>query len=372
MANRSQETFIKSDSMAGRRNVFAMLVVVSITATEAKADAADAVTVKLRETWSNVFGDSEVTFHFTVTADKPIDGRLGWSLSAGHRTISRGEFALQVGPKQPVTVATPLKIPPVDDGVVFKVDLAASVFAKDTDKPLAVHRKPIWVFSRNPFADRAKWLAGLKITLYDPQGKTADVFEKAEIPFHQTRSVAGLEDLRGGLLIVGEGTSFADHRDVAETIINVAASGVPVFCMAPVDGSLPMPGSDGAEKQAVRRVLLTRAEAVKRLDKRLDAEIWPPGVPAVVSRFSIKSLDDRVVAEVTKKAHGWPWIEADYGNEKGKPKGKLVVCGWGIMEHWDSGPVPRFLFARVLETLSQTDRGPSGRRRDGSQMQQNQ
>ena len=52
------------------------------------------------------------------------------------------------------------------------------------------HVKKVWIFPRDPFADRSEWLKGLKITLFDPEGKTADVLEKAHVPFKFTKNTS--------------------------------------------------------------------------------------------------------------------------------------------------------------------------------------
>ena len=32
--------------------------------------------------------------------------------------------------------------------------------------------------------------------------------------------------------------------------------------------------------------------------------------------------------------------------------GKLIFCQFALLKHWDASPTPRYLFARILETLS--------------------
>jgi len=297
------------------------------------------------EQWSGVFADSKRTFHYVVKTDKPFEGLAGWRFSINPRTVSRGEVAVKAGPGKPANIAIPLEIPPVKEGIIVKATLEVTVAGQGIE---AEHVKSIWIFPRDPFVDRSRWLQDLKITLFDPEGKTAELFDKAKIPFKLTRNMASLDDLGKGLVVIGEGTSFADHRGLAETLIDVAASGLPVLCLAPVDGRLPMPGAKLPKQPPPRRVSLRRQDVIRELDKRIDSVAWPPDGRLIASRFAVVTDRDWVVAEVVSDGEGWPWIEAQY-SQKG---GRLLLCGFNIVRQWDAGPAPRFLLARLFERLA--------------------
>lgn len=296
-----------------------------------------AAAIEPREHWSAFFGGTEAQLHVRLRAG--VANSVGWAVTVGGHTIDRGES--QVGADRSATIR--LRLPPVRTGVVLGAMLTIS--APGT-KPF---EKSIWIFPQEAFAHRLTWLKGLKITLFDPEGKTAALFTKAQIPFEETRNVATLAELREGVIIVGEGTSFRDYRDLPEALTQAAARGRHVLCLAPTEGTFSIPGSEGGPMPLPGSVSLRRQDVITALDKRLDATAWPPAGDLVASSIALTTDAAAVVGEVRKEG-GWPWLEVSYP----ETKGKLIICGFGLVSHWDAGPTPRFLLARLLETVSGT------------------
>ncbi len=208
----------------------------------AAAVAGETATIRPREQWSAVFGETDTTFSFEIAAARDLAGRVAWSLSAQGRTISRGEREVQAAVGQIVRVDVPVRIPPVRDGIVFPTQLTLAVVADGERSPQAEYAKRIWVFPRDPFADRRQWLENLKMAVFDPQGGTLQVFKEAKIACREVRNTATLETLNEGLLVIGENVSLKDHRALPELILRVAQRGVPVLCLAPGEGQLLLPG----------------------------------------------------------------------------------------------------------------------------------
>ena len=74
---------------------------------------------------------------------------------------------------------------------------------------------------------------------------------------------------------------------------------------------------------------------------------------------------DEVLAEITEEANSWPWCEWQFDAKKGTGpfsdaqkmdlspfSPKLIWCGFRMIEAWEDGPTPRYLFSRLLERLS--------------------
>ena len=78
--------------------------------------------------------------------------------------------------------------------------LSVSCYAPHAGVPEASLEKPLWIFPENPFTNRSQWLKQLQIRLFDPVGKTRQVFKKTAIPFTETRNVDSLSALDGGHL----------------------------------------------------------------------------------------------------------------------------------------------------------------------------
>ena len=109
-----------------------------------------------------------------------------------------------------------------------------------------------------------------------------------------------------------------------------------------------LPGSEGTELPRPVGLTLRHDDIISELDKRLDAAGWPPEGKIDACRLAIKSDRDQVVAEVAQEGRGWPWLEARYA----APRGKLLVCGFGIMRHWEATPAPRYLLSELFLRLA--------------------
>jgi hypothetical protein len=251
----------------------------------------------------------------------------------------RGEAALGGGAKAKMEIT----FPGVKPGVVLKTRLTISLVDDANGNAVATHEKTIRIFHPNPFADRAKVLKELKITLYDPDpaGKTTAALKGLEIPFEEEKNPAALADRKEGVLVIGEGVSFKDEPGLAEALIKAAAQGATVICLAPSAGTVPIPG---AEQDHGEEVSFFRRDVIKRLDKRLDDEAWG-GYKVVVSTVALKGVEGSVVGEVVAGPGGWPWLQVDYP----KTKGRLIVCGFAVIDRWQASPTPRYLFAKLIE-----------------------
>ena len=306
------------------------------------------------EGWSAFFSGDQVKLRYRLQSSETMKGRLAWSHSAQRRPIARGERAVTVDETKPTEVEIPLQLPEVRDGVVFDTDLTVQLL-DSRGEVVAEHQRVVRLFPRDPFSDRHEWLEELKIVLYDPPGQTADVFDDAEVPYKTARSLSNLEETSEGIVVIGEGVSLADHANLPEVMTKVAASGVPVFCLAPADGRLAFPGSE-AEQPTAASVSLRRGDVITELDKRLDAEAWPPDGELTVTGLEMTSFRGRVLLSVAESPQLWPWFEVTYPDG-----GRMIVCGFGIIRCWQAGPTPRYLLASVLEQLSESrSRLPDG------------
>jgi hypothetical protein len=308
--------------------------------------ADDKTTLQDITSWSNVFGGQDAEFQYRLNSPQALNGRAAWRLANDGRTLARGEIKVTAAAGQAVTIKVPLTVPPVKEGVVFKVRLSVSVFEGNRDTPAASHDKAIWIFPRDPFFGRSEWLKGLKIAVFDPDRKTTKVLEQLKVPFEELGNVESIQERKDGVVIVGEGISFRDYRGLPEALTRAAARGVAVLCLAPSGGMMLLPGTESARLPVPQALSVRRADVIRQLDKRLDSRAWPGG-KMIASTLVLRAEDALVQGEVA--GGGWPWLEAVYA----EPRGRLAICGFGIVSQWDATPTPRFLLARVLEHLTE-------------------
>ncbi|MGO9113660.1 MAG: hypothetical protein ACLP9L_30890 [Thermoguttaceae bacterium] len=337
------------------------------------AAAADKVVLEPAEMCSNLFADSDTQLLYRLQSTVPLKGRIRWSLSVHQRTIAHGAAGVNAEAGKTIDFAFPLKTPHVKEGVVLQTQCSVAEYAdgEQRQEPLAIHDKTLWIFPRDPFVDRHEWLKSLKITLYDPEGKTADRLEKAAIPFTLSRNIDALDGVEQGVLVIGEATAWRDHRSLGEVMVKAAARGMAVLCLAPGEGSIELPGAEGADMPRPSSLALRREDFVTEVDTRLDA-VWPAGRtnsdqnPArqndnaapgtgsakdpqpLASMLAIRSDRQRVIVEAAQDRGGWAWLDVRFSH----PNGRLLVCGMPIVRQWDSHPAPRYLLLGLLERLA--------------------
>ena len=321
-------------------------VVVTVAAlTQASLARANPPAIVSRESVSAFFGGDNLTLHFTVQSVDSADALARWSFSVEHRVLARGEARLSPTHGRPGELTLRLKAPAVKEGVVLAGQVSIIVTSNTRPDLRATLARPVWFFPKDPFAGRASWLRERKIILFDPPGRTAEIFKAAGLPFQELNNPDAIAELAEGTLIVGEGVSFTSQRGLPEALLRAAARGAPVLCLAPVDGVLPIPDGNDRDLPAPARLAFRRNEIITELDRRLDARGWAEDGKEVASRLVLRGDGLTVGAEVTTAGSGWPWVEIDFS----KPGSRIVFCGFALISHWDHGPTPRFLLARALD-----------------------
>jgi hypothetical protein len=311
-------------------------------------------TIEFREKWSNVMAETKVDFHLTINSPQPFKGRVVWTFADAltKRVFPRGrnEIAVAIDANKPALVKISLDAPPLNAGIARQGHLVVAVLSDAKGGQEATLEKVIWILASHPFANQTKWLQSLKITLFDtdPKSKTAEALRSLKVPFAEVRNPAAVRDLKDGLLLVGEGTSFKEEAGLAEALVRGASRGLAVLCLAPSIGAFPLPGTD-QDSPAPGSLVLRRQDIISKFDKRLDAYAWAPDNQVIVSSLEIKAEEGKIVAHVQPAAKGWPWLQIDYPEKRGR----LIICGFGIIRNWQSSPTPRFLLARLFEQATE-------------------
>lgn len=305
-----------------------------------------AVSLNIVEQYSNVFAGEESAFRMTVTANDQFKGRVAWGFASGGGILARGEGEVLAQPGKDGTVEARLATPEVKEGVILQASLSVSLFEHGRQDALTNLVRTIWLFSKDSFSYRRQWLEEMKIHLFDPEKKTAETLAESKAPFEMVGNIDALPGINDGILVIGEGVSFKDYRGLWGMMVKAAASGTPVLCLASSGGEVVVPGMGNSDLPQPASMTFQHNDIIRELDKRLDADAWPPDGRTAMSSMKLKGERGPVVGEMCEGGDGWTWIEMQFAGGK-----KLVMCGFAIIEKWHSGPTPRFLFARLLEYL---------------------
>lgn len=315
---------------------------------------ADEVQLVPSEDVSTAFAGDEVTVTFRVRSERPAEGTLLWSHTAQQRTLNRGEADVRQSDDGP-TASFNLRLPEVRNGIIFQTQITAEFVPSGEDSAATTLQRPLWLFPRDPLADRAAWSDKLTLQLVDRDGQTGDALELIELPFQRLRHLSSAlpdssSDIadRNRVLLIGEGASLAKGT-LIDTAVDAAQSGRRVIVLAPQEGTFLMPGFDDDDSHNTGELRLARQSVITEFDKRLDANAWPGAGNSVPSQgLRIEAVRGRIQAAVDGQGRGWPWLELRYPNSGGV----LILCGFQIVEHWENSPTPRYLLLRILESLS--------------------
>lgn len=305
------------------------------------------VAIEYREKVTAFFSEAKAELHFDVTATEAIAGKIAWTLGAKGRILASGEVEARPTPDVPSTLTIDRTLPPLREGVALALQLKVAFQPTDSKERMAEVVHDLWLFSHNPFVDRKERLEELDIKVFDPAGESADALEKLEVPFKHVHIADALHDVSEGTLVIGEGTSLKDYPSLSKLLPALAARGVHVICLAPSDGELVLPLDANNEERRASQFSLRRIDLVAQLDKRLSSPRWVVDQKVELRTIKVSSTDEHVTGEIVDQGQGWPWLEVKYD----RPHGRFVFCGFGLLKAWEQSPVPRYLLAKLLETL---------------------
>lgn len=294
------------------------------------------------------FSDDEIAFELQLNSDKAVNGKVTWGLTALHRTLGRGDVEIKIDKGNPAAIKLRLKMPHVRSGVIENVLLSASFHSDNNDQPWASYRRDFWVYNSDPFVDRKQWLEELELRLFDPSGRLAKIFDDTEIPFEGIRTIADLESIESGLVIVGEG---AKRDTVGQTLFTMAAAGHRILWFAPEKGEIGVPGSENFVGKRPKEFSLAGPNHLETLDKRLDRNAWADAEQTKSIGLKLIGHRNRSIIEIGQRDEGWLWCQTKYSD----PDGQLILCGLGLVDGWDASPTPRYMLARLMEQLDRND-----------------
>ena len=94
---------------------------------------------------------------------------------------------------------------------------------------------------------------------------------------------------------------------------------------------------------ALESLDLRRTNVIADFDKRIDFLDWRAKRSVVNSTLKISGKDNAVSVDVSEESSGWPWIEINFPSG-----GRLIVCGFGMIDQWEFSPAPRSLLWHIL------------------------
>jgi hypothetical protein len=298
------------------------------------------------DTRRNYFSGRTPTVRYRISSNGFFQGDLMWRLAFQGRTLQRGQRAITIQSAD-LIIGLDLSLPQTKDEVVMPVDLELRVKSNHSEKPVLQTSVRKWVFSPLLFLQRKEEFRRLNIYLFDPLKHTVKIFKSAGIPFAPIYRPETISELKRDFLIIGEGISLKNYRGLADMMIEAASAGNIVLCLKPQQGAIPRLAIVPEDAVCASGVHLHDNSIIRFLDKRLDMDAWSPQGRIAVCGINLVSGKNRIAGDLACDGKGWPWFTLDFE----KSGGKFLLCGFGIIEAWNSEPAPRYLFDRIIKYL---------------------
>ncbi len=337
-----------------RRHFVAAYIALAISWVGAPAPANSAraqVEFEPIESWRTALAGSDFVLSFPIPVDVAAEATIVWSLTAGGRVLVRGERSIPPADQARPPVAISLRMPELNEGVALATSLEVGLYADPGGSHRLTWQGPIQLLHRNPFFASSRWLKELNIDLFDPEKKTAAVFEQLGVPYRAQNNVNALSHFTGSMLVVGAGLDFNQYRGLWPTLLDLTKQGKVVFVLAPAAGSLELPTKRAASvtDAPLPDLDLRDCNAIANLDGKLDHAEWPPHGTVVKSSLILEARGTTVAVRIADGDIGWPWIELKYPGRGGR----VIVCGFAIVDTIDAAATPRHLLARIIEDLAE-------------------
>ncbi len=336
--------------MAGRvrAQIVLALVVLWPVASAGAAGWDDKVRLQADGASRNLFGGTDLERAYRIEGPAGAQGRFGWSLTTHRRTWARGETGYVIPSDGVARVAVRTRLPEVHAGVVLSAELSVFIEGDAAGARAVPDRQQLWLYPRDAFAGRTRWLESLDVVLFDPVGGTAAVWDRASLPYRRVERSELLAASEAGLIVIGEGVEPDASEGLAPAVFAAVQRGTPVLWLAPADGRMALPAPGAVPAPAAWS--LRDPGVIAQLDPRLDGESWT-GAGVGVQRMALVGEQARVVLAVSPDAGPWVWFRIDYA----EPEAMLVVCGLPLIACWDAGPTARFLLVQILEHVTRAE-----------------
>ena len=299
------------------------------------------------DTRRNYFSGRNHLSRYRISSNGFFQGELIWRLAFQGRTLQRGERSLTLQGGE-LIIGVELRLPETKGDIMMPVDLELQVTPHHSEKPVLQTSERKWVFSPHLFEQRKEELSRLKIYLFDPLKHSEKIFKSAGIPFAPVYRPETISELKRAFLIIGEEILLKNYRGLADMMIEAASAGNIVLCLKPQQGAIQHPAILPAIAVGASSVHLHDNNIIRILDKRLDMAAWSPQGRIAACGINLINGNNRITADLTCDGKGWPWFALDFE----KSGGKFLLCGFGIIDAWDSEPAPRYLLDRIFQYLN--------------------
>lgn len=291
------------------------------------------------------FSDQDSTISLTVSSPIQFKGQVNLRLvSVGHTLgVFREEVVLSGGDAKKI-IKINFRTPALKPNVIEPVDIQMSYLRRGKKTPVVAAPIRMWIFPKNLFGDKEKWLSSLGLILYDISGRTARMFQDLSIPVKITKNWGYIYSFSDGIVIVGENVSL--NGEMATQLINLAARGLRVICLNPKKFTLTFSPEKLNFANSPVSLYLSGPEVIKNLNKSVDSQLWSYDGVKETNGILLKGVaGGSIKVKLDKRGGAWPWIKLYFP----KTRGSLTLFTLSLVDFYERNPTPEYLLYNLFK-----------------------
>ena len=279
----------------------------------------------------------------------PAELTLNWSLvGPDGKSAAGGKDKRQLPSAALERSSLSFKLPDVDKRTTFVLDLRL----ESQGKLVYGEQRDIEVWPDNPaqVGDAAK--TSRKIMLFDPKGKTADVFKAAGLKFGLIDALSEKMDFdpQGCMVVIGEGAIDNDNAASVSKLIGYVQSGCRVLILAQTVSPMGLPAATRIEPREWSSQAFVRmgTHPILKGVSSWDLHFWSPD--RVVARGEYNKPDGGPAVTLVDSGTdiGLEWVEM---MELYQGKGSYILCQLPLIASFNAEPMAREMLSRTLSYL---------------------
>lgn len=303
-----------------------------------------ALTVDVINNGNAIFASDNSPYAISLTAKPNSLIDISWKLTSLGRILSSGVEPIKHNTNTNTNFYLPLRTPPVKPGI--KVNALLIIDAVyNTDSTVSEHYEfNLDIYGENIFLHEQTVYQQLNIQLFDPIGKTSNLFDKLKLPYH-TLSRSKLINFSGkGLIVIGAGVKINEYRGLPKVLIELAHKGHQLLILQPASATLPL--SELVSGLDDNPPSISFSNEVKIPNYTQDYQ-W--GNSKRSHHIILNANRQEVSAQVIKSRHdGWDWFHLNYHQSQGK----LIICMLPFIDQLDRDPIKQLIFGQLLHYAS--------------------
>lgn len=303
---------------------------------------AQAVVVEDKNAWNGIFAGKLVPYDITLSGEPDTSLFLSWKLTTKGRTLSAGNQTIALGSRDSMRVSLPLRTPAVKPGAMVSAQLVVDLSAENRPEAAAHHEFPIFLYGPGALSSDGYVHQQLRIRLFDPVGRTKEIFDELAIPHLTVRNDELLREPPDGLLVLGTGIALDHPPELLDSLVKLALAGGKVLVFQPRSGTVALPGRSFGSGIQASAMTLAGDSIIRTVTGGYP---WLTDDPMKHYGIGLRRYGETTVAGIGSFGHDqWDWLHISFD----QTGGQFIICTIPVIEHALDNPIPQIILGRLL------------------------